>query len=149
MLRKTPRPNRLKRLKAEINVVPYIDVMLVLLVIFMITAPLLTQGINVNLPYATGKKIPHKRKSIIVSVNQRGQYFLNTSTTPHQPINAQTLLSDISAQLHNNKTKQQPSVSVKGDKNVNYGKVITAMSLLQKAGAKDIGLFTQTNPSAH
>ena len=134
-------------MKAEINVVPYIDVMLVLLVIFMITAPLLTQGINVNLPHAAGKKIPTKKRSLIVSVNQRGQYFLNTSTTPNKPMSTQTLLSNISAQLHQKKSSQPMLVSVKGDKNVSYGKVVTAMSILQQAGATDIGLVTQTTPS--
>ncbi|PHQ80014.1 MAG: protein TolR [Coxiella sp. (in: Bacteria)] len=109
---------------AEINVVPYIDVMLVLLIIFMITAPLLTQGVNVNLPQAHSKALTAKDKTpIVVSVNRRGDYFLNLSPHPLQPINPQQLMSQVSAymmlakQHHTNRP-----VYVKGDRDVNYGR---------------------------
>ena len=115
-----------RTLSSEINVVPYIDVMLVLLVIFMITAPLLSQGIHVSLPKASSKLLDHKRPPI-VSVDRLGRYFLNISSLPSKPINAQELMSLVSKKL-----KPKQDVYVKGDRNVNYGKVVYAMSLLKK-----------------
>lgn len=132
---------------AEINVVPYIDVMLVLLVIFMITAPLLTQGVDVNLPQAAAKSLPPTQVSpIIVSVNRKGQYYLNISAHPGQPINGQQLMAKVAAYLQIAKQKhQQQDVYVKGDRDVNYGEVVHAMVLLQNAGASQVGLLTQQN----
>src|SRR3990167_1657511 len=131
-----------KRALAEINVVPYIDVMLVLLIIFMITAPLLMQGVQVNLPQTSSKPLsPKEALPIIVSIDQQGRYFLNTSLHPQQPISAQNLMSDVSAILSSSRTPRP--LYVKGDRNVDYGKVVTAMSLLQKAGAQNVGLITQ------
>ena len=134
---------------AEINVVPYIDVMLVLLVIFMITAPLLTQGVNVNLPQAKAKAMSAKNKTpIVVSVSSRGQYFLNLAKNPLQPINPQQLMSQVSAYLLLAKEHhQQRPVYVKGDRAVNYGRVVQAMVMLQKAGAGDVGLITEPGAS--
>lgn len=133
-----------KRPISEINVVPYIDVMLVLLVIFMITAPLLTQGVNVNLPQAHAKSLSAKEKTpIVVSVDSRGNYFLNLSEHPLQPITPQQIMSQVSAYLL--LAKQQHynrPVYVKGDRDVNYGRVVRAMVMLQKAGAGDVGLIT-------
>ena len=134
-----------KRPRAEINVVPYIDVMLVLLIIFMVTAPLLSQGVNVNLPQAQAKSLSADSKTpIVVSVNSQGQYFLNLSTTPMVPVNPQDLMSQVSAYLmlakQHNETRP---VYVKGDRDVNYGSVVQAMVLLQKAGADNVGLITE------
>ena len=94
-------PKRQKRpLMAEINVVPYIDVMLVLLIIFMITAPLFTQGINVNLPTATATSLSSKQKEpIIVSVDEKGRLYLNIHRNPEAPITPDFLLSRVAAQL--------------------------------------------------
>jgi biopolymer transport protein TolR len=130
----------------EINLVPYIDVMLVLLLIFMITAPLLTQGVQVQLPSASAKAMPpQKEMPIIVSVDQQGELFLNTSVTPQQPISPQDLMSDVSSQLTNAQTQhKEQDVYVKGDRNANYGEVMKAMVLLQKAGAQNVGLVTQS-----
>jgi biopolymer transport protein TolR len=130
----------------EINLVPYIDVMLVLLIIFMITAPLLTQGVHVQLPSASAKALPPKKSMpIIVTVNQQGALFLNTSPTPDQPITPQNLMSDVSTQLTNAQTQhKQQDVYVKGDRDANYGEVMKAMVLLQKAGASDVGLITKS-----
>jgi biopolymer transport protein TolR len=141
-MRNNNRRSSLNRLNADINVVPYIDVMLVLLVIFMITAPLLTQGINVHLPNAKGKAISTKKEPIILSIDQKGNYFLNNTKQPSKAITKQQLLSTIYAIMHKDK-KNSPAIYVKGDKDVEYGKIVTAMSLLQKAGATQIGLFTQ------
>lgn len=139
------RPRIKKKPIAEINVVPYIDVMLVLLVIFMITAPLLTQGVNVNLPQAKAKAMSAKDKTpIVVSVNSHGQYFLNLAKNPLQPIDAQQLMSQVSAYLLLAKEHhQQRPVYVKGDRAVSYGHVVQAMVMLQKAGAGDVGLITE------
>lgn len=135
---------------AEINLVPYIDVMLVLLLIFMITAPLLTQGVQVNLPQASAKAMPpQKSMPIIVSVDQQGSLFLNTSPTPDQAIMPQNLMSDVSNQITEAQTEhKEQDIYVKGDQAANYGEVMQAMVLLQKAGAKDVGLITKVPDKA-
>lgn len=131
---------------AEMNLVPYIDVMLVLLVIFMITAPLLTQGVHVQLPSASAKALPPKKDMpIIVSVNSQGELFLNTSPAPEQPMTPQNLMSAVSTQITNAQTEhKEQDIYVKGDRNANYGQVMQAMVLLQKAGAADVGLITKS-----
>jgi biopolymer transport protein TolR len=135
-----------RRPMAEINVVPFIDVMLVLLVIFMVTTPLLTQGIKVDLPKTEAKAIPPEQKEpLIVTVDAAGNFYLNTADKPNQAITARTL-SYMASQLLSNNTAEQRPVLVRGDKNTNYGKVVEAMVLLQQAGAKSVGLITE--PSA-
>jgi|APSaa5957512535_1039671.scaffolds.fasta_scaffold180426_1 biopolymer transport protein TolR len=124
----------------DINVVPYIDVMLVLLIIFMITTPMLTQGVKVDLPQATAQKIPPTSdRPLIITVNQSGEYFLNTQDDAKTPISAQNLMIQVRSALQKDKTKQ---VYVKGDKNANYGQVVSAMVLLQKSGVDNVGLVT-------
>ncbi len=133
-----------RRPKAEINVVPYIDVMLVLLVIFMVTAPLLSQGVKVNLPKASAQAIAQKKDPIIVSVDAQGSYYLNIAINPTQAVDANALVAQVSAKLQ--EAQQQGSeqeVLVKGDQKVDYGKVMQAMVLLQQAGAPSVGLVTQ------
>ncbi len=126
---------------AEINVVPYIDVMLVLLIIFMITAPLLSQGVKVDLPKAKATTLSAQQKGpIIVSVDASGNYFLNTDRNPSKPIAAGALVADVAAKL---KVDPKRDVLVKGDNKVDYGKVVQAMVLLQNAGAPTVGLMTQ------
>ena len=136
-----------RRPLAEINVVPYIDVMLVLLVIFMITAPLLNQGVNVQLPKAQAKILTDKTNlPIIVSVDSQGHYFLNTAAHPAAAISAQDLTTQVAATLQIAREQhQQRRIYVKGDGHVQYDKVVQAMVLLQHAGAKQVGLMTQ-NP---
>jgi biopolymer transport protein TolR len=131
---------------SEINVVPYIDVMLVLLVIFMITAPMLTQGVTVDLPKAASQTLQAAdREPIIVSVNQQGTYFLNISSTPADPIEAQALVVRVAAELELAKQSgQKLNVLVKGDQGVPYGKVVQAMTLLKQAGAEQVGLLTDS-----
>lgn len=139
--------NRRKNPMSEINVVPYIDVMLVLLVIFMITAPILTQGVTVDLPRAASESIEAaSREPIIVSVNREGVYFLNLSTNPTAPIDAQTLMVRVAAELElSRQSGQALNVLVKGDQGVAYGKVVEAMSLLKQAGAQQVGLLTDSS----
>lgn len=131
---------------SEINVVPYIDVMLVLLVIFMITAPMLSQGVTVDLPKAASQNLaPTDREPIIVSVNQQGSYFLNISSTPAEPIEAQALVVRVAAELELAKqSNQKLNVLVKGDQGVAYGKVVQAMALLKQTGAEQVGLLTDS-----
>ncbi len=134
-----------RRTMAEINVVPYIDVMLVLLVIFMITAPLLTQGVQVELPSAAAEPLSAETKEpLVVTVNKQGNYFVNIGDEQEKPIDHEILVARVAAVLRN-----QPGtpVMVRGDKDVNYGKVVTAMALLQKAGAPHVGLVTQAPES--
>lgn len=138
------RKNRRSRM-ADINVVPYIDVMLVLLVIFMITAPLLNQGVQVDLPKATSKPLASAEKEpLIVSVNAQGQYFLNVAANPTAPITEDDLIRDVNAEFAKAKQEgREQQVYVKGDHKVDYGAVVHAMVILQKAGAPKVGLLTQ------
>src|SRR3982751_784024 len=96
-----------RRMMSEINVVPYIDVMLVLLVIFMITAPLLTQGINVKLPQSQAKQIEAKQEPIVVSVDNKGLYYLNVNKNPSDAISGQQLMTDVAAYLQIAKQNHQ------------------------------------------
>lgn len=134
---------------SAMNVVPYIDVMLVLLVIFMVTAPLLSQGIQVQLPHTQAQALnPKAEMPIIISVDAKGALFLNDNPTPQQAIPAQSLVNRVAALLsiakQNNKAR---AVYVKGDRKATYGQVARAMALLQSAGAKEIGLITEATHS--
>jgi len=127
----------------EINVVPYIDVMLVLLIIFMVTAPLLTQGVKVNLPKADANPVEmpdENTEPLVVSVDADGKFYVAIGDKQDDPISAQELMAKTAAVLRRN---PQTPVMVKGDNAVNYGYVVTAMALLQKAGAPSVGLITQ------
>jgi len=130
-----------KRPMSEINVVPYIDVMLVLLVIFMITTPLLTQGVKVDLPQASAKPIPPSEiKPVVLTVDAKGQYTLNVGENQSQPLDEATIMARVAAVLRH---RQGTPILVKGDKGVPYGKVMDGMVLLQAAGAPSIGLITE------
>ncbi len=135
---------------SEINVVPYIDVMLVLLVIFMITAPMLTQGVAVELPKALSESLKTSdREPIIVSVDKAGHYFLNISTAPNVPMESHALMVRVAAEIEMaHQTKTPLHVLVKGDAGVPYGKVVQAMGLLKEAGAEQVGLLTETPEDA-
>lgn len=138
--------SRRKSPMAEINVVPYIDVMLVLLVIFMITAPMLTQGITVELPKAQSDTVQSTgREPIIVSVDSHGAYYLNISANPGVPMEPNALMVRVAAELALAKeNKEKLNVLVKGDQGVSYGKVVGAMGLLKQAGAEQVGLLTDS-----
>lgn len=130
-----------RRLMSEINVVPYIDVMLVLLIIFMITAPLLTQGIEVDLPKTGAEPLPpNTLEPIVVTVDAKGRYYLNIGEQPNTVIDSERLKLTVAKAL---KSKPDLAVIVKGDRQVAYGDVVTAMSLLQEAGAPKVGLMTE------
>ena len=134
---------RHSRLMGDINVVPYIDVMLVLLVIFMITAPLLTQGIKVELPKAGAdtldKELLEDQEPLVLSIDQDGNFFLNIGDNEDQPIDAETVITRVSAVMTRN---AQLPVLVKADTSVAYGRVVTGMVLLQRSGATKVGFLT-------
>ena len=138
----TPLQRRtVKKPVAEMNVVPYIDVMLVLLVIFMVTAPLLTQGVSVDLPQASNDPIESETLDpLILTVDANGNYFLNISEKPKTVIDPELLKTKVTSIL---KVRPKTPVLVKGDRAVPYGSVIQAMSLLQAAGAPNVGLITE------
>ena len=130
-----------KRPMADINVVPYIDVMLVMLVIFMVTAPLLTQGVSVELPQADAEPVPDPdNEPLVVSVDAAGNLYLNVGDAPDKPVDSDTLVSNLSAVL-----RRQPgkSVLVRGDHSVDYGAVVAALVLLQQAEIPKVGLVTE------
>ena len=130
-----------RRPMAEINVVPYIDVMLVLLVIFMITAPLLTQGVKVELVEADAKPIEEDAKRpLVVSVEADGTWSITYDDDRVQRVDQEDLLLKSSAIIKNNPGSP---VLIKGDKAVVYDRVVRAMVILQQAGAPSVGLITQ------
>ena len=129
-----------RRPVSEINVVPYIDVMLVLLIIFMVTAPLISQGVKVDLPKASAQPIEQEDKPpIIASVDIQGNYYLNLGDNQEQAVDEEEMAALVQGQL-----KQSPDtpVVVKGDGQVAYNEVIQLMVLLQKAGVPSVGLMT-------
>ena len=130
-----------KKQMAEINVVPYIDVMLVLLVIFMVTAPLLTEAYKVELPEASAKPVKKsKQPPVIVSVDRKGRLYVNLGDKPKKSITAKTLVARVMA-----RRKQYPGIPVliQGDVRADYGKVINAMSVLNDAGIENFSLVTK------
>ena len=130
-----------KRPMSEINVVPYIDVMLVLLIIFMITTPLLSQGVKIDLPQVPSEPLPASDSDpVIVSVDVAGNFFINYGENQDAPVSAEVLVNRVSALL---KYRPKLPVLVKGDTDVNYGRVVQAMALLQGAGVEGIGLITE------
>jgi biopolymer transport protein TolR len=127
-----------RKIMAEINIVPYVDVMLVLLVIFMVSAPLLTQGVQVDLPQAKAEPLPHDQKPpLVISVDVDGHLFLEQLKEPIMPAD---LAIKVAAAIQVDPTR---AVLVRGDKNVDYGKVIGAMVLLKRAGVSKVGLMTE------
>ena len=126
---------------SDINVVPYIDVMLVLLVIFMIAAPLMVQGVLVNLPEATSDPLPVKNSEpLIISIQKDGSVYLETKSTEGKSLNLNQLTQNVMKII-----EADPSIRVviRGDGGVQYERVMVVMSELQKVGAKDIGLITK------
>jgi len=132
---------RKRRLIGEINVVPYIDVMLVLLIIFMVTAPLLTQGIEVELPKAGAEPIDptENAEPLVLSVDRDGKLYLNVGEDESNPLEASRVIRLASVVLER---RPDTPVLVKADFRVPYGDVVAAMVLLQRAGAAKIGFLT-------
>jgi biopolymer transport protein TolR len=131
---------RKRKLKAEINVVPYIDVMLVLLIIFMVTAPLLNLGVDIQLPQSAAKSLQNDKQPILVSVDKDGNLFLTLGSEKREPIEADALVQKVAAFVRQN---PQVPVLIGGDERVDYGRVYQAMVLLQQAGVPKVGLMSQ------
>ena len=129
-----------RRRMAEINIVPYIDVMLVLLIIFMVTAPMLNLGADIQLPQSAAKALQDEKQPVLVSVDQQGNVFLTLGKSPREQVDDATLVKDVSAFV-----KQDPKASVMlgGDKRVDYGRVNQVLGLLQQAGVAKVGLMSQ------
>ncbi len=133
--------SRGRRLMGEINVVPYIDVMLVLLIIFMITAPLLTQGVKVNLPRVAAKPLAAAQNNpIVLSVTRSGALYLSADGKNVGPSDAHTIESRVAAALATAPTRP---VMIRADTAVSYGRIVQAMVILQDAGARKVGFITQ------
>jgi biopolymer transport protein TolR len=134
-------PLQKRKLMGDINVVPYIDVMLVLLVIFMVTAPLLTQGIEVELPKANSepiKEVPN-HQPLVVSVDAAGNLYINVGENEDEPASGKEVVARVGAVLRN---RPDTPILVKADRSVPYGNVVGAMVLLQQGGARSIGFVT-------
>jgi len=133
--------SRKRKLMAEINVVPYIDVMLVLLIIFMVTAPLLTQGIKVELPKAGAEPLEPSEgnEPLVLSVDADGNFYLNVGDDEDSPVEPERIVQLTSVVLE--RSPDTP-VLVKADFRVAYGDVVAAMVLLQRAGAEKVGFLT-------
>lgn len=134
---------RKRRLKADINVVPYIDVMLVLLIIFMVTAPLLNLGVDVQLPQSNAKSIQEKKDPIVVSVDREGHLFLTIEGAKNEAVTTEQLVAKVGAYVRNN---PKVAVFVAGDGNAPYQTVYSVLTDLQtKANVPRAGLMS--NPA--
>lgn len=126
----------------EINVVPYIDVTLVLLIIFMITTPMLQTGVDVDLPQAESKEVVLKddQPPVIVIINEQGQFAISTDNKEGEPVQAEEINDRVKAVISN---KPETPVLIKADKNVAYGIVVTVMAALKNTGVPNVGLMTE------
>jgi len=132
-----------RRLAHEINVVPYIDVMLVLLIIFMITAPLLTQGVEVDLPETGADALATSQEPVTLFIDARGQFFLDIGVGADKPLKDDELVRRVRAVLQR---RPGDMILIKGDTRVDYGRVAYGMGLLQEAGASKIGFASEPLP---
>ena len=134
-------PMRRRKLMGEINVVPYIDVMLVLLIIFMATAPLMTQGIKVELPKTGAEPIEDvaDRPPVVISVDAEGNLYINVGDDEEEPASGADIVARIRAVL--SRSPDTP-VLVKADRAVAYGNVVGAMVLMQQGGVENVGFIT-------
>ena len=124
-----------KNLKAEINVVPYIDVMLVLLIIFMVTAPLLTVGVQVDLPESAADSLPDDQEPLTLSINSKGEIYIQEHQVTYQKM--------IPKLLAIAKNRTDTRIYVRGDKNINYGRVLEVMGTLSGAGFSKVALISE------
>lgn len=130
---------------AEINVVPYIDVTLVLLIIFMITTPMLQTGVEVDLPKAESANVEQKeggKPPIVISIKKEGQYYINVDGVKDDLVPPEEINARVEAVLVTNKN---PQVLINADKSIDYGTVVTVMASLKNAGIPNVGLMTQSD----
>jgi biopolymer transport protein TolR len=135
MMRQKRRRNSDRKSMAEINVTPLVDVMLVLLIIFMVTAPMLSMGIDVNLPRVKSKSIDIAEEKLVLTINESKEIFLNKTRLPLQDLNAK--LAAIFAE------RVDREVFLRADKSVPYGFVVEVMSEIRKAGVDKLGMITE------
>ena len=140
------RTRKRRKLKAEINVVPYIDVMLVLLIIFMVTAPLLNLGVDIHLPQSAAKALHDQKQPVLVSVKKDGSLYLTLSGGKREAIDADALKTKVAAFVKEN---PQVPVLIGGDVDANYGTVYQVMATLQQAGVPKVGLMSQPQPASN
>lgn len=133
-------PRRRRKLKNEINVVPYIDVMLVLLIIFMVTAPLLNLGVEIELPESNARPIESEKDPVIVEITDDGRYFLTLQGAVAEELDEAALVAKIGAFVRQN---PQVGVLIAGDRRVDYGTIYQGMVLLQQAGVPKVGLMSK------
>jgi biopolymer transport protein TolR len=136
-----------RRLMGDINVVPYIDVMLVLLIIFMVTAPLLAQGVKVELPKAAAQPLDAEllknSNPLVLSIDREGRMYLNVGGNPRQALSEQLLELRTAVALR--RTPDLP-VLLKADYRIEYGRVMNARVILQRAGARKVGFVSEPLP---
>jgi biopolymer transport protein TolR len=135
-----------RKLKSEINVVPYIDVMLVLLIIFMVTTPMMNLGVDIQLPQTNAKSLQDKKDPIVVSVDEAGQIYLTANGTKREPVSIDDFKTKITA-FHDANPELQ--VLLAGDDRVGYGKVYQILPILQEAGISKIGLMSQPQSASN
>lgn len=138
MARQRPR----RKPMSEINVVPYIDVMLVLLVVFMVTAPLLTQGVSVDLPEAPSEplEVKDEQETLVVSVKFDGTYYIDLGEDPEAPVTLEYIADRVKKIMN---IKPNTPVLIRGDKAVDYGVIVRLMTVLQSAGVPSVGLISE------
>ena len=143
-MRQSPYRREKKPLNAEMTVVPYIDVMLVLLVIFMVTAPLLITGVDVDLPKEQTNTMSQSQLPIIVSLTASGELFISYENNIDMPISEPELINTLSnLQTQNSNTGKPPvQIMINADQNNQYGAIMTLMASLQQAGIEKVGLLT-------
>lgn len=125
---------------SEINVVPYIDVTFVLLMIFMITAPLVQSGVDVDLPQANAETVDLKDEPpVIISIKKAGDFYIDIGDRQDEPVTEDVLYSRVATVIKN---KPQVQVYVRGDHSIDYGKIVTVMTALKAAGVPKVGLMT-------
>jgi len=131
-----------RRPMAEINVVPYIDVTLVLLIIFMITTPMLQSGVEVDLPRAQAAMVEQKDDTppLVISIQQGGNYFINSGNGEDEAISKEAIYPRVEIIIKN---KPETQVLINADKNVDYGTVVTTMADLKHAGVPSVSLMTK------
>ncbi len=144
-IQRSGRFERIKKpLKSDMNVVPYIDVMLVLLVIFMVTAPMITSGIKVDLPQASGNPIESKDAPAMVTLDQDGKYYLEYKEHKAEPLDLAQLTQVLTdAQIQAKADNKELNVVIRGHNTRPYGDIISLMAGLQDAGLTQVGLLTE------
>ena len=143
-MKPSPYSRKKSALNADMNVVPYIDVMLVLLVIFMVTAPMLTTGVDVDLPKEQTTSISQNQLPVIISLTSSGEIFISYENNMDIPVSEPELIDTLTTlQAKSNAESGQPiQIMVNADQNNQYGAIMTLMANLQQAGIQKVGLLT-------